>query len=193
MTQCSPSEFIQKALVCDTMAVDVETNGQDIRDGRGFAIGISAAVRHNGEYYGAYFPVAHENDNVDEETKEMLFKLIQTRPVVCAHNIKFDTIALETAGYDRGFKRLYCTMMMAHFLNENLPKGLDWLAKHELQEPGKKKSPVWEFYFAMHGWSPKFPPEVMGEYAIEDAILCLKLFYRLHPYFVKSGFDGSQV
>ncbi|HEY9262912.1 hypothetical protein [Chitinophaga sp.] len=190
----TPSEFLSKAVLADTMAIDTETNGKDIRDGRGYAIGISAAVRIDNTYYSAYFPVAHESDNVEEETKNLLFQLIATRKRIIFHSAKFDIIALQTTGFNLQIVRWYCTMLMAHMLNENVPKGLDWLAKNELREPGKLKPPEWEFFFKIYGWSPKFPAKVMALYAAEDAVLCLKLFFHLYPIFVESGFDnGSEV
>jgi hypothetical protein len=82
---------------------------------------------------------------------------------------------------------------MAHMLNENIPKGLDWLAKNALKEPGKNKPPEWEFMFAMYGWSPKFPASIMALYACEDAVLAYKLFEHLYPHFLESGFDGSEM
>jgi hypothetical protein len=187
-----PEEFLSKAVLAEVMAVDTETNGKDIRDGRGYAIGISAAVFVDGTFYSAYFPVAHTKDNVSDDLKKNLFWLISTR-IIIFHNAKFDMPSLATAGYDLGYVRWYCTMMMSHFLNENIPKGLDWLAKNELKEPGKNKPPEWEFMFAMYGWSPDFPALIMALYAAEDAVLTLKLFFRAYPSFVKSGFDGSEM
>lgn len=189
----NPTEFLSYALLCDTMAVDTETNGKDIRDGTGFATGISAAVKLNGTYFSSYFPVAHTKGNVDEVTKQLLFDVIKTRERVIFHAAKFDIISLRTAGYTLGFIRYYCTMLMAHMLNENKPKGLDWLSKNVLGEDGKNMPPEWVLMHAIYGWSPDFPAEVMALYAGEDAVLALKLFERMYPYFVKSGFDGSQV
>lgn len=82
-------------------------------------------------------------------------------------------------------------MLMAHMLNENIPKGLDWLVRNELKGSGKNKPPMWEAMFTIYGWSPNFPAEIMALYAGDDAVWCLKLYERLLPYFVKSGFDGS--
>lgn len=186
----TPEEFLPYALLCNTMAVDTETNAQDIRDGRGFAIGISAAVNHNGVYYNAYFPVAHTKHNVSEDIKANLFDIIRTRQRIIFHNAKFDLVSMKTAGYKYEYIRWYCTMLMAHMLNENKPKGLDWLAKNVLHVEGKNKPPMWEAMFTIYGWSPDFPAEIMALYAGEDAVLALQLFERMYPYFVKSGFDG---
>lgn len=187
-----PNEFLQKALLTDTIAVDTETNGKDIRDGQGFCIGISCAVLLDDVYYSAYFPVAHEEGNVEEDIKQFLFRMLPIRRVIF-HNAKFDLISLQTAGFNLTITNWYCTMMMSHFLNENIPKSLDWLARNALREAGKKKPPEWKFFFTMYGWSPKFPAWAMARYACEDAVLTLKLFFMLYPHFVKSGFDGSPV
>jgi DNA polymerase I-like protein with 3'-5' exonuclease and polymerase domains len=195
--EVSPSDFFAQAFLCGTMAVDTETTDiekTDLRDGTGFAYGISAAVHLNSTYYATYFPVAHTKDNIDDTTKLALFNLISTRKRIIFHNAKFDIVALQTTGFKDKFGiggiRYYCTMLMAHMLNENVPKGLDWLAKHELKEDGKNKPPDWELMFAIYGWSPDFPANIMAKYATEDAVLALKLFEKLYPYFVESGFDG---
>lgn len=189
-----PNELLSIAMLCNVMAVDTETNGKDIRDGRGFAIGISCTVFQNQTFYSAYFPVAHTENNVSEETKQFLFNIIRTRSAIVFHEAKFDLVSLKTAGYTGGFVRWYCTLRMAHMLNENLPNyGLDWLARNELKEAGKNKPIEWQVMFSVYGWSPDFPARIMGLYACEDTVLTLKLFFKLYPYFVKSGFDGSEM
>lgn len=187
----SPQEFLPIALLCDTMAVDTETNGGDIRDGTGFCAGISVAVLYNDTYYSAYFPVAHHEGNVSDEVKQSLFQIIATRSRIVFHNAKFDLESLDTAGFIHGFIRWYDTMLMAHMLNENIPKGLDWLARNELKESGKISKdfkPIWRMKMGHF-----IPVAEIEEYACQDTVLALKLFYRLYPFFVKSGFDGSEV
>lgn len=182
-------DFLSTAMLCNTMAVDTETNGQDIRDGRGYCVGISAAVKFQGKYHSAYFPVAHYEDNVQPDIKELLFHITSTRERIVFHNAKFDIVSLKTAGHSGKFIRYYCTMLMAHMLNENVPKGLDWLAKNELKEPGKVQADfknIWKM-----GLGHMIPVAEMERYAGTDAVLALKLFEKLHPLFVKSGFDGS--
>ena len=187
----TPEEFLSIAILCDTMAVDTETNGLDIRDGSGFCVGGSAAVLYKNAYYAAYFPVAHFEGNISDEIKEAFFALIASRTRVIFHNAKFDIPSLDTAGYSHGFKRWYCTMLMTHMLNENIPKGLDWLARYELKEPGKVKKDfrnIWKM-----GLGHMIPVAEIEEYAGVDTVLTLKLFFKMYPYFVKSGFDGSEV
>lgn len=187
----SPSEFISLSMSKNIMTVDTETNGEDIRDGRGYAIGISATVKDGGDYYSAYFPVRHDKDNVDEGTKERLFSVIASRPAVTFHNAKFDTVSLKTVGYQHSYIRYYCTMLMTHMLNENIPKGLDWLVKNELKRPGKVKPPEWQMMYTIYGWSPRFPAHIMALYATGDSEETYRLLERLYPHFVKQGFDGN--
>lgn len=186
-----PEEFISMAMLETHMAVDTETNGKDIRDGRGYAIGISTAIRLDETYYSSYFPVAHTRDNVSDDLKEQLFQLIAAKTIMM-HLAKFDLISLRTAGFKYQIKRWYCTLLMVHMCNENIPKGLDWVLKNALHEPGKNKPPEWELMFKIYGWSPDFPPEIMKLYAGEDAVGCYKIFEHLYPIFVKSGFDGQE-
>lgn len=187
----SPKDFLPVAILSDTMAVDTETNGGDIRDGTGFCVGISAAVLYNDIYYATYFPVAHHEDNIDDEFKQALFDIIRTRERIIFHNAKFDLVSMKTAKYTYEYRRWYCTMLMAHMLNENIPKGLDWLARYELKEPGKVKKDFTPFWKMKMGHF--IPVAEIEEYAGEDTVLTLKLFYRLLPYFIKSGFDGSEM
>jgi hypothetical protein len=175
------------------MALDTETTGGDIRDGTGYAVGISAAVNHNGRYVTAYFPVAHAEigdykPNISADLKEMFFHVIRTRQQVCMHNAKFDLESMQTTGYTGGYIRWYCTMMMAHFLNENIPKGLDWLAKNELKVSGKVEKDFKGIWAMKMGHM--IPVHEIEEYACVDTVLDLMLFERLYPYFIKSGFDG---
>lgn len=186
-----PSEFLTKAMACDVMAVDTETSGGDIRDGRGFCVGISAAVRSNNIYYHSYFPVAHYQDNVATETKELLFQVIASR-IIVMHNAKFDLESLATANYPGKFLKWYCTLMMAHFLNENVPKDLDSLSRRLLGNSGKKDNNKFKGMWTMN-LGHMIPVAEIEEYAGIDTVRTLQLFYRMYPYFVKSGFDGNQM
>jgi ribonuclease D len=191
----SPSEFISIALLDPWLALDTETTGKDIRSGEGYCVGISAACRSGEIIHTAYFPVGHHEDNIDPELLALLIGLIKSRDKLFMHNAKFDLISFETAGIDLSGLKWYCTMRMAHMLNENLNMnqyGLDWLARYELKIPGKDKThdfrPIWKM-----GLGNMIPVEEMEEYAARDAGILYLLFERLYPMFVKSGFDGSEV
>lgn len=184
------SEFLSKAFSADVMAVDTETTGGDIRDGRGYCVGISAAVLAQDTYYHSYFPVAHAEDNIAPETKELLYQVIGSR-IIVFHNAKFDLTSMETAGYPGKYKKWYCTMMMAHFLNENEPKGLDYLSRRLLGAKGKEDNKefigMWQLNLGH-----LIPVAKMRLYAGIDTVRTLQLYYRMKPYFVKSGFDGQE-
>ena len=191
----SPSEFIPFALLDDNLALDTETTGRDIRSGEGYCVGISAACRHNGSIYTAYFPIRHNEGNVSPYLQDMLVSLIRSRSKLFFHNAKFDLVSLDTAGINVYKQKWYCTMRMAHMLNENLSMnqyGLDWLARNELEIPGKEKKhdfrPIWKM-----GLGHMIPVGEIEEYAARDAGILYLLWERLYPLFVKSGFDGSEV
>lgn len=191
----SPSDFISRALLDPWLALDTETTGKDIRSGEGYCVGISAACKHKDTIYTAYFPVAHNEGNISPELLKLLIGLIQSRSKIFMHNAKFDLVSFETAAIDIAHLNWYCTMRIAHMLNENLPMnqyGLDWLARYELKIPGKEKThdfkPIWKM-----GLGHMIPVEEMTDYAARDAGILYLLFERLYPMFVKSGFDGSEM
>lgn len=186
------AEVLSTAMFAEVMAIDTETNGQDVRDGRGFCIGISIAYRYNGEVKAAYYPVAHTKNNVPDDMRDRLIQIIISRRVRIYHNAKFDIVSLATAGIDVSKLPYYCTMLMTHMMNENLmSKGLDYLSKKLLRKEGKLKGPDWEWAFKIFGWSPHFPSEIMDRYATGDAVDTLELFEGGYPAFKKAGFDGE--
>ena len=184
------------AMLDPVIAVDTETTGKDIRSGEGYCVGISAACKYKNQIRTVYVPVAHHEGNVTEEERYKFYALILSRKKVVFHNAKFDLVSLETANLAvEWIERWYCTMRMAHMLNENLNMnqyGLDWLARYELKIPGKVKEhdfrPIWKM-----GMGHMIPVDQMTEYAQRDAGILYLLFERLYPFFVKSGFDGSEV
>jgi ribonuclease D len=190
MTVISKSEILPKLITASDVAVDTETDGKDVRTQEGICIGISVAIKERDEVFSSYFPLNHTKGNVEDETKKLLFDLLCTKKRIIFHNAKFDLESLETVGLNLKHIKWYCTLLMAHMLNENKPKSLDWLSKNVLGREGKKKSELWEALFKIYGWSRVFPVEVMCEYASVDAEETLLLFYKFYPYFVKSGFDG---
>lgn len=103
------------------------------------------------------------------------------------HNAKFDLVCLERLGFDLWDKEWFDTMLMQHFIDENIPnKSLDYLGKHYFGE-GKEVSPEFSQFIDSFGW--EFLPVSMVEpYAIQDAKLTLKLFHHLLPLFKAQGF-----
>lgn len=189
------SEFIAKAWLADTLAVDTEgtdAKKTDLRDGTGFAYGISLAFRlSDGPVESAYFPIKHTTGNVDQDTWDAIKILIEGHRCVVGHNyLKHDTLALKTLNIDRkGI--IFDTMNMAHWLFEQFTFtgfGLDWCAKFFLKDEGKKKGPEFDFWLTAIGWHPDFPAHVMGIYAAYDTDMTLRLFEFLLPKFIAEGF-----
>jgi DNA polymerase I-like protein with 3'-5' exonuclease and polymerase domains len=127
---------------CDIIAVDTETTGLEIRDGRGYLVGISVAWREDTEIKGYYFPLKHLNgDNLDRAVFEYLKETLENSKCIIYHNAKFDIQSLLTVGIDVTKVQFYCTMLMCHAINENRPfaKTLNWCADHYL-EGGLKRA-----------------------------------------------------
>lgn len=168
------------------VAVDTETDGNDVRDGSGYLTGLSISTGRT----SCYLPFRHgEGDNLilGEWVAPLTAALNSTTLVF--HNAKFDIPSLATAGI-KVTGKFYDTMLMAHWINENWPdKSLDWLGKRLLGE-GKSKSLLMDTIVKAYGWAA-VPSQVMAPYAEQDARLTLKLFNKLFPEFKKQGFDGE--
>lgn len=126
------------------LAVDSETSGLKVANGKDHCIGVSIAAVIDGVAVAHYFGIDHPvGVNVSRETLAMLlYVLHQPRRLIFA-NVQFDILSLATTDDPQGpldeadFIDI-CTM--AHLIDENEPfqgKGLDALAMHYLGEPGK--------------------------------------------------------
>ncbi len=188
VTEQELSMFIMGALNAEVVAVDTEASGNDIRDGRGYCIGISLSYRFAGKQEGLYLPFRHRRGNLPKEFIARLQEIFDHKPLIF-HNAKFDIVSLATVGLTCSGK-FYDTMLMAHWINENwLNKGLDWLGNNLLREGKKDQDVVRAIAKAMGGWDG-VDPEIMGPYARQDAEITLRLFERLHPEFIKQGFES---
>ena len=167
----------------DLIGIDTETNGDDVRDGRGFAQGISIAARIPGiGVRSAYFPFRHRTtgsglgENLDQGS---LFKLKEKiehyEGYLTFHNAKFDLPSLRTLGINYKGK-FYCTLLLTHLINENKPYAfsLNSTTKYYLHDEGKKESTVFKGLLALYGWGG-MPPNAIEEYAAYDADLAYRL------------------
>jgi DNA polymerase-1 len=185
------SEALELFSLVDVIALDTETNGYDIRDGRGYAYGISLAARLPGVgVVSTYIPLRHPNGPTGLSSNLGALELAQLKKKIESyagtlifHNAKFDLESLRTLGINYT-GRFYCTMIMAHLINENIPfsKSLDSCGKHYLKDPGKKMSPMFDGFLKLYGWVGMLP-EIIFEYAAYDADLTLRLFETLLPKF----------
>lgn len=167
------------------VALDTESTGQDVRDGRGFGIGLSLAGIHCNILLHSYVPIRHSHGgNVDHSEFQRLKKAIEEYDgYLIFHNAKFDLVSLETMGIKYQGK-FYDTMLMAHLVNENLPyeKSLNACVKMYVgEDQSKKNEGAFQEAVKAFGWD--MPVAFMKEYASWDAALTIQLFNALFEEF----------
>lgn len=177
---------LQGAAHAEVLAIDTEANGNDVRDGRGYCMGVSLAYRLPGlGIISEYFPFRHRSDNLEAHVLAKLKEVIESHPRVVFHNAVFDIPSLATLGIHVDVEQMYDTMIMAHMVNENwTSKALDWLGWELLRT--RKKSDAAHGWAKVWGWH-SIPVEVMTDYAKVDAEICLRLYERLWPDMVKQN------
>ena len=165
------------------VAIDTETNAKDLRDGRGYCMGVSLAYRDATGITALYLPFRHAYNNYSFHAfRDTLQNILDSKQIVF-HNAKFDLVSLATLGLDTSRVRFYDTMLLAHLVDENNPvtgKGLDSLVKYYLKSDGKQKTQAQAIIEKALGWD-FVPPEVMAGYATWDAALTYQLFEFLKP------------
>lgn len=186
------SDLLEWLPETEYVAIDTETNAEDIRDGRGFATGLSIALEREGIIYASYFPVRHvtldtnEYDpaNISHEDLNKFKECIEAyNGWVVFHNAGFDLVSLSTLGITYTGK-FYCTMIMAHLINENWPyaKSLNacvaaYVSKDEAKQEAELDAAVRAF-----GWA-RVPIATMIPYAVYDSVLTLTLYKKLRRSF----------
>jgi len=181
-------ELTKQALNADVIAIDTETNGEDVRDGRGYAYGVSLAYRGSQGVVSYYLPFRHTNPGRVGNYEygyfmPVLQDILSSRPCVF-HGAKFDLVSLSTLGLDVGRTNFFCTMKGAHLVNESdfmlqaKQFSLDECSRHFLGRSGKKKSDLFDRFMKVTGWAG-MPPEAHGEYAAYDTFSTLELFEAL--------------
>lgn len=174
------------------IAIDTETNGKDPRHDPDFKLlGVSYAYDDR-RIESDYISVGHlggQNVSVSD-----VLRTLQSRLELCDtivfHNAKFDLLTLKKGlGLDLYNSNWYDTMLMQHFIDENLPnKSLDFLGKYHFNET-KVHDERMKTIINGPGWG-FIPAWLISDYAIQDAKLTLKLFYKLYPLFERQGFNG---
>ena len=151
--------------------IDTESNGGNLKDGRGFGTGISVDISPDGlNAYSYYFPFRHPRDNLSHAYLDQLKDLIENGGKTAVMQFaRHDIRALKTFGINVGMD-FECTMLIAHSVNENLfSYSLDSLAKG-LGYEGKAKDVNFDKVIKLMGWG-NLPPSFLGEYAATDASL----------------------
>lgn len=178
--------LIKRLKQAKILAVDTETNGEDIRDGRGYLTGISICARLDGELVADYFPFRHgTGSNLPDEVRYALRDLLGSGIPTIYHNAKFDLISLGTAGI-RPTGQVYCTLLMAHLINENLfSYSLNSVCAFYLGKEAENQKDVSEELrnaIKTFGWA-NIPVAIMTPYATRDAVLLFRLAEKIWPLF----------
>lgn len=168
------------------VALDTETTGLKVYDGRDLCIGFSMTTRDDdGELISTYIPVAHRvGQNADTRTIAMARYVLlkQVRPLAYA-NIQFDVFSMRTIGIDLVSNPFIDVLTAQCLVNEewtSFERSLDNLAAywkvaekiHEWEfvrhdEKGKpilKTTLKWQ---KENGW-PHTTPEMIEGYACQD-------------------------
>jgi DNA polymerase I-like protein with 3'-5' exonuclease and polymerase domains len=173
----------------DKIAIDLETKDPNIMDkGPGWAtkdgeiIGVAVAV----DGWKGYYPIRHETGfNHDPRVVfDWLNEMLSGEGEKIAHNATYDFGWLEAEGV-KWNGRIIDTMIAAPLINENkYSYSLNAVSKEYLAE--SKNEFLLNETAAQWGVNPKsemfkIPSQYVGEYAEQDAVLCLKLWDRLKP------------
>jgi DNA polymerase-1 len=164
------------------IAVDTETNGKDVRDGRGICYGVSVSDGHT----SMYLPFRHKQlpqENLDFHLyRPMLQQMLDTKKLIY-FNAKFDIVSLGTLGLDARHKDFYDAMILAHLVNENLPvmKSLDRVSKMYCGNAGKKQSPEYEWAVNNFGYE-NMSASLTADYAANDALITYDTYMKLVPF-----------
>jgi DNA polymerase-1 len=166
----------------DEIAVDTETSGLDVRNGRDYLMGICLSVPG----MKGYLPFRHKTGNLPKRVLfDHLLPILQKKDLIW-HNRKFDMHSFKTIGIDPlTFKgKQWDTLMMAHLVNEEwYSKELDALSKMLLKRDKKDKD-------ELHKWGKilgyaNLTPEMFNQYGAEDAELTGALKWELLPRLIK--------
>jgi DNA polymerase I-like protein with 3'-5' exonuclease and polymerase domains len=173
----------------DKIAIDLETKDPNIMDkGPGWAtkdgeiIGVAIAV----DGWKGYYPIRHETGfNHDPRVVfDWLNEMLSGEGEKIAHNATYDFGWLQAEGV-KWNGRIIDTMIAAPLINENkYSYSLNAVSKEYLAE--SKNEFLLNETAAQWGVNPKsemykIPSQYVGEYAEQDAVLCLKLWDRLKP------------
>lgn len=138
-----------------------------------------------------YFGFNHKlGQNLPKEWLPELQHVVESAPNMVCHNLKHDLRSLRNLGINRFGKSNYCTMVMAHWNDENLfSKELDYLSKLHGGNP-KMMSPAMKHIVDGFGYD-MVPVELWLNYAANDAEITDNAFWPIYEEFKDQGFDGE--
>lgn len=173
--------IFQGLLKTKVVAIDTETTGLNVLTGKDYLQGLSVAISIEGITFSEYFPIRHKTDNISNEDKDELFRLLKNVPTIYWHNRKFDLHSLMTLGVNASTwgNEQHDTMLLAHMINEEWPrqKSLEAVSQHYLKKGKSGKDDLKPFTDVI-GWG-EVSPAAMHDYACRDAELTLELGEKL--------------
>lgn len=167
--------------VPDTLTIDTESG-----ETRGL-MGVSTAF--DGLNDGFYLGWNHDDHNLLPHQRIRLGNILADKTLVF-HNAPYDLKVLEKAGLiKRGRGKFYCTMLMIHWINENLNNySLDSQSRHYGGKP-KNRTPAMQYQIDTYGWDG-VTYAMNKKYSGNDSWITHQLFRKVLPEFQAQGFDG---
>lgn len=165
------------------VAIDTETTGVEWDDEPFLA--TVAYYDKQGNVSSFFYDLRNSHDRL--RLQYLLYYETDKTDILVFHNAKFDLQKLRLAGFDIPEDKAYHdTMIMAHLLDENQPKGLKELARRYLNETTDEEDAIREAK-KKYGLKPgdgydKLPLDVVVPYALKDAEFTLRLcsvFYHM--------------
>jgi DNA polymerase I-like protein with 3'-5' exonuclease and polymerase domains len=160
-------------------------------DTEGSMLGVTLAMVHNNQTLSYYFPTDHpcyyvDEVNVSPDVIKQIQELIESHPCLVMHHAAYDLIVMENYGWNVRWTNFYCTMLMAHRINENLfSYSLDSVSKYYGGNP-KNRSDDFNQIVKAFGWDA-VPINMMQEYSANDGVITIEAFYKMLPLFVAEG------
>lgn len=170
----------------EPIALDTETEGLEVWDGRDLVIGVSIAAVVDGQPYSHYFPLGHPTgDEVSPSTRAQLFHVLRQpeRELIFA-NAQFDMAGLLWAGCDLKGQYIFDVLTMSMLIDENTPhpdtRSLDALGAHYA---GAEKVHDPEIEAAKKSGWVGITAERIWDYAVVDAEVTYAVWLNLieHP------------
>jgi DNA polymerase-1 len=183
----------------DYVALDIETTGLD-RESE--IIGYSICTEDDNAFYVVLAAWNKEKQALDyfPQTKQVSINLLESlksKNLIC-HNAIFDISMIEAYFKVSLIDSLHTdTLLLAHIVDENRPKGLKELAKIYFGMDSNKETIEMKASVAENGGLLtkanyemfKADSQLLGKYGAQDALLTFKLFNQLVPILFDEGLD----
>lgn len=143
---------------------------------------------------GFYLGWNHDDNNLDGSQKQRLANILSDeKKTLIFHNAPYDLKVLERHGLIPRYRgNFYDTMLMVHWINENLFNySLDAQSKAYGGKP-KNRSKAMQYIIDTYGWDGLAGFFSMtSKYGANDAFIAHQLFRKIITEFRAQGFDGE--